>query len=59
MAELYEAMGRYSEAEPLYGRALGILTKSLGENHPHTQSVMSALMMLKIQNLTGLDATTL
>lgn len=34
LAGLYESMGRYSEAEPLYGRALEIKQKVLPENHP-------------------------
>jgi hypothetical protein len=32
---------------------------TVGENHPHTQSVMSALLMLKLQKMTGLDANEL
>ncbi|MDG2616875.1 hypothetical protein P7L53_11545 [Thermoleptolyngbya sichuanensis XZ-Cy5] len=33
-------MGRYSEAEPLYVRALAILLKQLGQEHPNTQTVI-------------------
>lgn len=39
LARLYESMGRYSEAEPLYLRTLAILTQCLPENHPHIQTV--------------------
>ncbi len=31
------AQGKYSEAEPLYLRALAILERSLGLQHPYTQ----------------------
>jgi tetratricopeptide (TPR) repeat protein len=34
LAELYEAMGRYGEAEPLYLRALDIQSRTLPEEHP-------------------------
>ena len=32
---LYEAQGKYAEAEPLYQRALGIWEKALGPDHPN------------------------
>ncbi|WP_271252761.1 FxSxx-COOH system tetratricopeptide repeat protein [Pseudanabaena sp. Chao 1811] len=59
LAGLYKSQGRYEEAEPLYQEALAILMATVGENHPYTQSVMSALMLLKLQAITGLDATAL
>ncbi len=31
---LYEAQGRYAEAEPLFKRSLAIREKSLGREHP-------------------------
>ncbi len=34
LAELYRAQGRYAEAEPHYQRALAILEKVLGPEHP-------------------------
>jgi tetratricopeptide (TPR) repeat protein len=34
LAALYEAQGKYVEAEPLYERSLAILEKALGPNHP-------------------------
>jgi hypothetical protein len=43
-AELYKAMGRYSEAEPLYLRALGIWVKALPENHPYIKGVFGNFM---------------
>ena len=35
LAGLYRTQGRYTEAEPLYKRALGIVEKALGPEHPH------------------------
>ncbi len=35
LAELYNAQGRYAEAEPLYKRALAIWEKVLGPEHPN------------------------
>jgi tetratricopeptide (TPR) repeat protein len=34
LAALYDAQGRYGEAEPLYKRALAITEKALGPDHP-------------------------
>ena len=34
LAGLYQAQGKYNEAEPLYKRALGIDEKTLGPDHP-------------------------
>ncbi len=34
LAGLYQAQGRYAEAEPLYKRALAIIEKALGPEHP-------------------------
>ncbi len=34
LAALYQAQGRYAEAEPLYKRSLAILEKALGPEHP-------------------------
>ncbi len=34
LAVLYQAQGRYAEAEPLYKRALAIREKALGPDHP-------------------------
>ncbi|HEY9641635.1 MAG TPA: tetratricopeptide repeat protein [Coleofasciculaceae cyanobacterium] len=39
LAALYESTGRYSEAEPLYLRAVVIFRDRLGETHPNTQTV--------------------
>jgi tetratricopeptide (TPR) repeat protein len=34
LADLYQAQGRYADAEPLYKRALAIQEKTLGPDHP-------------------------
>ena len=34
LADLYQAQGRYADAEPLYKRALAIREKTLGPDHP-------------------------
>ncbi len=34
LAELYRAQGKYTQAEPLYRRALAIWEKTLGPEHP-------------------------
>ena len=34
LAMLYQAQGRYTEAEPLYRRSLAIREKALGLDHP-------------------------
>jgi tetratricopeptide (TPR) repeat protein len=34
LASLYDSLGRYEEAEPLYVRALGINEQQLGRDHP-------------------------
>ena len=34
LASVYEAQGRYAQAEPLYKRALAIREKALGPDHP-------------------------
>jgi len=40
-------------------RSLEIFMQALGQDHPNTQTVMSSLMMLKLQISTGLDPATL
>ena len=39
LAQLLEAQGKYAEAEPLFRRAVEIFEKSLGADHPNTQTV--------------------
>ncbi len=47
LAGLYSSTGRYSEAEPLYIKALEIASKSLGANHPNTITVRENLKSLR------------
>jgi tetratricopeptide (TPR) repeat protein len=46
LAELYLAMGRYGEAEPLLLRALQIYEAQLGSDHPSTASSLNNLAEL-------------
>lgn len=46
LAGLYESQGKYSEAEPLYVRALAILEVSLGNDHPDTKIIRNSLQYL-------------
>jgi len=39
LAALYDAQGRYAEAEPLFKQALTMCEKMLGVNHPNTHTV--------------------
>jgi tetratricopeptide (TPR) repeat protein len=38
--------GRYGEAEPLYQQALAIMRERLGEQHPHTATILNDLARL-------------
>ncbi len=40
LAVLYNAQGKYVEAEPLYQRALAIREKALGPEHPAVATVL-------------------
>ena len=46
LAGLYEAQGRYAEAEPLYKRALAINEKALGPDHPDVAASLNNLANL-------------
>ncbi len=43
LAGLYESMGRYAEAEPLYVRSLAISEEQLGANHLNTATSLNNL----------------
>ncbi|PHJ68407.1 hypothetical protein VF14_02220 [Nostoc linckia z18] len=47
LAALYRDQGRYSEAEPLYLKALDIFERRLGVNHPNTVTVGRGLANLR------------
>ncbi len=40
LAQLYQAQSKYADAEPLYKRAIAILEKSFGTDHPHVAAVL-------------------
>ena len=46
LARLYELMGRYEEALPLYQRSLSIREEQLGANHPDTAQSLNNLALL-------------
>ena len=48
MALLYEAQGRYGEAEPLYKRSLAIREKALGPEHPDVATSLDSLAVLSL-----------
>lgn len=41
LAEVYRAQGKYTEAEPLYQRAVVIAEKALGQNHSYVARVLA------------------
>ena len=43
MALVYKEQGRYEEAEELYGKALRLMKKILGERHPSTATIYNNL----------------
>jgi tetratricopeptide (TPR) repeat protein len=49
LAGLYQATGRYGEAEPLYERALAILEARLAPGHPHTGFARDNLASLRAE----------
>ena len=46
LAGLYQAEGRYAEAEPLYHRSLAILENALGPEHPNVAASLNNLALL-------------
>ncbi len=46
LAQLYDSMGDYANAEPLYRQALQIFKQALGEMHPHYASSLHNLAAL-------------
>jgi tetratricopeptide (TPR) repeat protein len=59
LAELYRSQGRYSEAEPLYLRALSISEQQLGFDHPNTASSLNNLALLRETQGKYTEACTL
>jgi len=51
LAALYRAQGRYSEAEPLYQRALTIQEQRLGLDHPNVVvTLRNYIALLKVMH---------
>ena len=46
LAGLYQAMGDYAKAEPLFRQALEINKRALGENHPDYATSLNNLAAL-------------
>ena len=53
-SELYQAQGKYVEAEPLYKRALAIFEKALGPEHSDVAAILENYAVLLRQ--TGRSA---
>ena len=45
IARLYQAQGRYAEAEPLFKRALAVWEKALGPEHPRVADSLNTLAL--------------
>ena len=59
LAAAYAAQGKYAEAEPLYQRALAILEKVLGPDHPDVAAVLSNYADLLRATKRGTEAASL
>ena len=46
LAGLYDSLGDYAKAEPLYKRALAIWEKALGPDHPDVATSLNNLAAL-------------
>ncbi|CCI06387.1 hypothetical protein MICAD_1750003 [Microcystis aeruginosa PCC 7941] len=44
---MYHSQDSYTEAEPLYLEAINIFREGLGENHPHTQTIMENIKLCR------------
>ena len=56
---LYLAQGKYAEAEALYQRALAILEKSLGPEHPDVAQVLENYADLLRETGRGEEASSM
>jgi tetratricopeptide (TPR) repeat protein len=43
LAEVYKEQGKFTEAEPLFKRALEMMENSLGPDHPHILPILENL----------------
>ena len=46
LALLYDTQGQYTQAEPLYKRALAIVERALGPDHPHVATSLENIAAL-------------
>ena len=46
LAILYQAQGRYTEAEPLYKQSLAMTKRVFGQQHPHVATSLNNLAEL-------------
>ncbi len=56
LAVLYKNQGRYTEAEPLYKRALAIFEKALGPEHPSVATSLENYAVLLRETGRGAEA---
>ncbi len=47
LALLYKSQGKYEQAEPLFQRAVAIMERALGLDHPNTRIVRDNLERLR------------
>jgi Tetratricopeptide repeat len=59
LALLYEAQGKYPEAQAIAQRALVICQTTLGNQHPNTQTVLLTVRSLQVQILLSCNQQTL
>ncbi len=59
LAMLYQAQGRYAEAEPLYKRSLAIGEKALGPEHPNVAGSLENYSVLLSETGRGSEAVKL
>ena len=59
LAGLYDAQGKYGEAEPLYRRALAIREKALGPEHPDVATCLENYAILLKKMGRGAEAEPL
>ena len=56
LALLYQAQGKYAEAEPLYKRSLGIREQTLGPDHSHVATSLENYTALLREAARTVDA---
>ncbi len=59
LADIYRAQGQYAQAEPLYKRALAIVEKALGPDHPSVAASLENLAALYRATKRDEEAETL